>query len=77
MKRLIARYETREHEPNWDRPDSVRFADDSPATMDDFGRRVLGSIGAPEQIMEHGEEVAVEVGMSINEEEKKDGTDNN
>lgn len=69
MKRLIARYETKalESEPNWERPDSLRLEDGTPATMEDFARRNLGSIGDPQQVFEDGQEVAVEVGMTIAE----------
>ena len=71
MKRLIARYETKALGLRAELGNLTRFAssfeDGTPATMEDFARRNLGSIGDPQQVFEDGQEVAVEVGMTIAE----------
>lgn len=61
---LIASYNPQE--PNWERPDSLRWSDGSPATMADFARRDRSTVGSPEIVYDaSGRKVAVEVGMSV------------
>jgi hypothetical protein len=65
--RLIARYETAGlvGEPNWDRPDSLRWEDGTPATMEDFAARERGTESDPHpQYDAQGSEIAVEFGFS-------------
>ena len=67
-QRLIARYETTglTGEPNWDRPDSLRWEDGTPATMADFAAAERGTMSDPHiQYDGQGNEIAVEVGMGV------------
>lgn len=65
MKRLIVRYNG---EPDWDHPDLIFWEDGTPATIQDFERRVRGTESDPHQIFDHnGQEIAVEVGMNVDD----------